>query len=210
MKQITVFGANGRIGTLVVNRLLTKKYKVVAFVHRSHNFEPHENLRIIQGNIYDSASVKDAIKGSKAVISTLGSWGTPKKDILSTGMKHIIPAMETNKVKRIITVTGSDAFEPMDKPNTYLKLRHKLFSMLASSIMRDAEEHMRLLRSSRLDWTVVRSPVMTDRGADDGYVLRNKFPKFIATVSRNAVADAIIWLLETGEYVRRAPIIYRK
>lgn len=210
MKQVTVFGANGRIGTLVVNRLLKKKYKVIAFIHSGHNFEPHDNLTIVQGDIYDTEAVEAAIKGSKAVISTLGSWGTPRKDILSTGMKHIIPAMEKHKIKRIITLTGSDAFEPMDKPGMYLKVRHKIFSILASKIMRDAEEHMRSLRGSSFDWTVVRSPVMTDHGADDRYVLRNKFPKFIATISRNSVADAIVWLLETGEYVRRAPVIYRK
>lgn len=209
MKQITVFGANGNIGSRVVRLLLTKKYRVRAFVRGEHSFESHPNLEIVQGDIYDMQRVADAIKGSTVVISALGSWGTPKKDILSSAMKVIIPAMEQQRIKRIVTLTGSDARIPQDKPNIFHKLTHWLLSKFAPKILEDGELHLKLLRQSNLNWTTVRSPIMTNKGLKGEYELRYALPGPFASIARDDVAAALVWLAETGEYARRAPFIYR-
>lgn len=210
MKQVTVFGASGNIGSRVVKLLLKKKYKVVAFVHGEHNFKSSPNLVIIKGDIYNPEDVVGAIKGSKIIISTLGSWGTQQKDVLSAGMLAIIPAMKNQKISRIITLTGSDARVPEDKPSIMHKLSHAFFGAAAPKIMRDGEQHMRMLRASNLDWTTLRSPVMNSTGEVGNYALRMKLPGIFATIHRDDVAEAIVWLAETGEYSHKTPIIYRK
>lgn len=43
-------------------------------------------------------------------MSALGSWGTESKDILSSVIVNIIKAMKAEKVSRIISLTGTDAF----------------------------------------------------------------------------------------------------
>lgn len=210
MRQITVFGANGRIGSRVVKLLLSKQYKVVAFVHGQHDFDHNPNLKVIKGDIYNKSDVLKAIKGSEAVVSTLGSWGAPRKDVLTAGMNAIIPAMEAQNVHRIVTLTGSDARVPDDKPSIFHKLSHAFFGAAAPKIMLDGEEHMRLLRSSTLDWTTLRSPVMNDSGFSAEFRLRMHLPGIFATINRDAVANAVVWLAETGEYNHKAPVIYRR
>lgn len=98
-KTIAVFGANGRVGSLVVSELLTRGYGVRAFVHG----EPRERLTgvtYIQGDVADAAKVAEALTGADAVISALGSWGTPSKDILRTAMKTIVPLLEASDTRR--------------------------------------------------------------------------------------------------------------
>lgn len=210
MKQVTVFGASGNIGSRVVKILIKKRYKVIAFVHGDHNFDESPNLVVYTGDIYNAEDVGAALRGSKFVISALGSWGAPKKDVLAAGMSTIIPAMKKHKIRRIVTLTGADARVSSDKPGLTHKLTHAFFGAAAPKIMRDGEQHMRFLAASSLEWTTLRSPVMTDKGELGNYVLRMKLPGIFATIHRDDVAAAMVWLVETGEYVRKAPVIYRK
>ena len=210
MKQITVFGATGNIGSRVVQLLLKKKYRVVAFVHGEHSFEQSPNLKIVNGDIYNDADVAAALKGSKLVISALGSWGTQRKDVLSAGMFSIIPAMKKQGIRRIVTLTGADARIPDDKPSVLHKLTHAFFGAAAPKIMRDGEQHMRMLSKSGLDWTTLRSPVMNNTGQVGTYALRMTLPGVFETIHRDDVAAALVWLAETGEFTHKAPIIYRK
>jgi putative NADH-flavin reductase len=209
MKQVTVFGANGNIGSRLVRLLLENDYKVVAFVHGTFDFPKNSNLKIVRGDIYEAAQVKRAVKGSDIVVSTLGSWGAPKKDVVSSGMRTIIPAMNAYGISRIVTLTGADARDPHDKPTLSHKITHALFGAVVIKILKDGETHMRLLRESNLDWTTLRSPVMNETGGVGNYTLRFTLPGLFETIHRDDVAAAMLWLVETGQYSRRAPIIYR-
>lgn len=83
--QVTIFGANGKIGTLVVTELLARKNSVKAFVHNHATLPENVNLTVVKGDIHSATDVSQALQGSQAVISALGSWGTPQKDILGIG-----------------------------------------------------------------------------------------------------------------------------
>lgn len=209
MRKVVVFGASGKVGSRIIVRLLEKDIQVTAFVHGEHAFAPNPHLTIFKGNIYSADDVRAALSGADAVVSALGSWGTPKKDILSSGMQNIIPAMQASGIKKIVSVTGADARAPGDKPDLMHKLTHSFFGVVANKILEDGEKHITLLAGSKLDWTVLRSPVMNESGTSGSYVLRETLPSLTATIHRDDVASAMVDLLESDQYVRRAPVIYR-
>lgn len=205
-----MFGASGKVGSRVVALALERGYKVVAFVHHHNPFTDTPNLIVKQGDIYQAADVRAALKGSEAVISCLGSWGTPKKNVLTAAMQTIIPALRAQKIKRIVTLTGSGAKVRLNKP---MSASHRLlFALLqpfpAGKVFRDGEEHMHLLAESDLDWTTIRSPVMNNLGGSS-YTLNNRINP-VATISRQAVAHCLLDQLGSAEYLRQAPIIHRK
>lgn len=207
--QVTVFGASGKVGSLVVEELLKRRHTVVAFVHSHNLFSPSGNLIVLQGDVYKKEDVTRALQGSEAVISCLGSWGTPKRNVLITAMRAIIPAMQEQNISRIITLTGSGAVEP-GKP---LKVSQELFLKLlapfpAGKVFRDGMEHMNLLAASNLEWTTLRSPVMTNGGAKD-YYLNLKVGGPLETISRIGAARALVDQLEADDYLRMAPVLHR-
>ncbi|HEX7483614.1 MAG TPA: NAD(P)H-binding protein [Candidatus Saccharimonadales bacterium] len=206
-RQITVFGANGGVGQGVVRLLLERGYIVVAAVHSESRLPAHENLRVVTADIYDAVSVEQAVAGSSAVISALGSWGTKRKDILTIGMTNIIPAMEVNGIRRIVSVTGADARATGDKMGLIHRLTHLALGIMASKVLRDGERHTDLLEKSDLDWTVIRSPIMSSRDNVGYGVLSLHRPMPWQRVSRRYVVEAIARSLENDEWLQQAPYI---
>jgi len=121
-------------------------------------------------------------------------------------MRSIIPAMEERGVQRLVTLTGAGAFWSGDKPSTVDQIIHRLLGLAAPQILHDGEEHLRLLAASSLDWTTVRSPVMTKRSST-GYRLTSELAPPWAGIARAAVVQCIIDQLEKTDWHRQAPII---
>lgn len=205
---ITVFGASGKVGRLVVAEALARGHSVRAFVHRTHNFPSSTQLTVIQGDIYDKESVANALFGSQVVISTLGSWGTPKKDVVSSGMQAIIPAMQSFGIDRIVSLTGAGAYIDGEKNSIGRQCGHMFGKLFAGKILVDGEKHIKLLQSSGLDWTVLRSPVMTD-GARIFYKLSMRPVAMWQTIPRKAVAKALLDQLDGASYSNASPFIHR-
>lgn len=208
--QITVFGATGKVGRLVVSEALSRGHDVVAFVHSSSNFTKNKHLRIVNGDVYNPEAVAEAIQGSSAVISALGSWGTPNKDILKKGIENIIPTMENYKVSRIVSLTGHGANAPGDKFDPLHIVSRWMLVLLAPRILHDGEDHIKQLMASKLDWTVIRSSLMVERGNPDKSTLTLKRPLPLAMIHRKAVATSLVDLAGNIDFNKQAPFIIRK
>jgi putative NADH-flavin reductase len=205
--QITVFGASGKVGSLVVEEALRRGYTVVAFVHSHDLFSPSGKLIVQKGDVYNAADVARAVRGSDAVISCLGSWGTKGRDVLTRATANIIPAMVDQKITRIVTLTGIGV---QTHPSTLHKLMLRLLWLLpAGKVFQDAETHVRLLSESSLDWTTICSPVMNNLGGA-GYRLDSKIGFPTATISRGSVVAALLDQLDITDYLRKTPVVHRK
>lgn len=208
MKHITVFGANGKVGRVVVEGLLDRGYEVTAVMRSVKGVKPTKHLRLVEGDIHNADTLKDALTGAHAVISTLGSWGTKEKDILSAGMHAIIPLMKRHRVRRIISLTGSEARASGDVFTVTHRLAHTAARLLAGKILVDGEEHIRQLEQSNLQWTVIRSPIMNEKDTPE-YQLGGTRPQPWDTIHRLAVADALVHQLVDDKFVGKAPFITR-
>ena len=72
-KTVLVFGANGQIGSLVVQQALAADYKIKAFVRSPHKFKlsEHSNVEVFKGDATNFDDVEKAIKGVDIVVSCL-------------------------------------------------------------------------------------------------------------------------------------------
>ncbi len=204
--RITVFGASGKVGSLVVEEALRRGYEVTAFVHRHTLSAPSGNLAVATGSVYNEADVQKALRGSDAVISCLSSWHAPQKNVLTAAMERIIPAMREQNIARIVTLTGVGLQE---RPGRLYKTALRLLPFLpvAGKVFADADRHVRLLRQSGLAWTTLCSPVMSNLGRGT-YRLETRQRLFLPTVSRKAIAAALLDQLDDRTYINRVVAIY--
>ncbi len=206
--KVVVLGASGHVGRRVVAELLLRGHDVVAFVYNASKFEKHDSLRVVSGDVKNLKDVQEAFRDCEIAISALGSWDTKTKDILSSGMRSVIPVMEENGMSRIISLTGHEARDSADQPSAINTLARLGLMLVAGKILRDGEEHIKLLRQSKLDWTVVRSPLMNEKGHTK-YVFSDSLTPPWLTIHRQAVAVAMVELLESGDYSKQSPVIRR-
>lgn len=206
IKTVTIFGASGKTGRLVVADALSQGLHVRAFVHSHPNLDQHPRLTVIQGDIHDRAAVTEALRDCDAVISTLGSWGTKEKDILAAAMANIIIAMKARTVSRIISLTGADARAPGDSLGFIHRLSHFGIGIFGSKVLHDGERHIGLLAASSLDWTVIRSPIMRN-SESVVYELTDRRPLPWKLISRKAVAAALLAQLATEHRSQEALFI---
>ena len=208
--RITILGASGKVGQLLTTALLSRGHEITAFVHNKPLTDAgSESLRIVSGDVNNIEDLKKAINGSGVVVSCLGSWGTKKKDIVSAATKNVIPAMESAGIKRIISVTGGAARTPNEIEPFIQKATRSLLGLIAKPILFDAEEHLRLLTLSDLDWTAIRSPVMTNNKSDTFKLTMDSLAPW-AMVSRHAVVKALIEVVENNTFIKQAPYIIKK
>jgi putative NADH-flavin reductase len=180
----------------------------VAFVHGDSHFVETPQLKVFQGDIYTPDAVERAVVGSVAVVSVLGSWGTPKKNILTAGMTHMIPAMKRHGISRVVSLTGADARAPGDSLGFIHKLTHLVLMRVMGKILADGERHIELLEESGLDWTVIRSPIMIRRRPrHDRYTLSTKRPLPWQAIPYQLVALAIVDAVQGPTWIQEAPYI---
>ncbi|MFC6975280.1 NAD(P)-dependent oxidoreductase [Halomicroarcula sp. GCM10025709] len=157
--RLTVFGASGRTGRPLVEQALDRGHEVVAFVRSAPKFGVEADaLTVVEGDAYTGEGVEEAVIGADAVVSVLGQTGDGPDDLLTVAGDHIVEAMTDAGVTRFVTLVGAGVREEGESVTLSGRVMGTLLKVLARSVLEDAEEHVRRVRSTDLDYTVVRAP----------------------------------------------------
>ena len=107
--KLTVFGATGRIGELVVRQALDAGHKVTAVARDSARFElRHPALEVVAvPGLTDAEVLRPALDGSDAVISGVGPRGRKDGPVASTATRAILRAMAASDVSRLVAVSAA-------------------------------------------------------------------------------------------------------
>jgi uncharacterized protein YbjT (DUF2867 family) len=165
--RLTVFGANGGTGRLLVRQALDAGHQAVAVTRHPAGFPiTHRRLIVAQADVRDRRAVARAIEGSDAVLSSLGVPFTWRPvTVYSAGVCGIAAAMSHLGVKRIIVVSSS-AVAPHPHADGGFMLNRIVQPLISRTIGKTTYADLRamegILRASDLDWTVVRAAGLFD------------------------------------------------
>jgi putative NADH-flavin reductase len=209
MKTLAVFGASGKTGRFVVEQALKKGYAVRALVRDpSRVAKSGPQFQVIQGDATNSANVEETIKGSDAVISVIGGAKNSPPDIKLLSAKYILAAMSKQGVKRFLRLASAPLGVPGegDRASLGQKLMAGMIKSMMKAMVEDELKSAELIRSSAVEWTLVRAPMLNDNpGKSDCKVgalgsVGNK-------VSRETVAIFMLNEVEKGQYMRKSPLV---
>jgi putative NADH-flavin reductase len=207
--KITVLGATGRTGRHVVEQALTERgYEVTAFVRSPARLDlQHQNLRVVQGDLTDADGLEEAVAGADAVISTAGRSRTSPKDLLTVTARHLVPAMEKQGVRRLISLVGAGVLDERDPTSLGRRFMRGLMKVVVRDLLEDATRHAEILRASDLEWVLVRPPRLSD-GTRQGRTRAGYFALGPSdSVTRTDLAAFMLDQVATTEYVRQAPMV---
>ncbi len=207
---ITVFGASGAIGRLLIKQVLDKGFNVRAYVRNPSKFDlKHQNLLIIQGDLYDFDKIKQAISGVDAIISTLGPplKRTYKDFAVLEGHKNIVKSMEQENVKRFITIATPSVKSTEDKPALITKMPTLMAKLFFPSAYKEIVQVGLVVQASQLDWTIVRFIAPNNRPKSEKIKVSFGDTKISWGISRADIATFLFNQIEDKQYIGSMPII---
>jgi putative NADH-flavin reductase len=203
LKNIIIFGASGRVGKRLVEFALADGHRVTAFVrNREKLYSLKDEINLIEGDVRDAQKVIEACKDQEIILSAL-SGGTPKSDysVLTIGMKHILEAMNTYSINRILNVAGAGILKDL----VYgLRRERPGYPELFKSISAENMKVLDLLNSSNVNWTCVCPPEMPDGIRTGNYrTLVDFLPENGRSISVEDVSDFMIRNLNNPMYYKK-------
>ena len=166
--NILVFGASGRTGRELVKQALAQGHRVSAFVRHPASFDiAHPQLKIVQGDAADRASVESAVRDQDAVICALGAASLFKRDqAVVVGVHNIIMAMESAGVRRLIYLSADTVHDSRDELNA---LRKVFVPLLFHNSAADHEINESMIKQSHVDWIIIHPPMLTNGERTSAY-----------------------------------------
>ncbi len=174
--NLTIFGANGPTGRLLTGLALDAGHRVVAVTRHREDFPiRHPLLSVAAADVHDAPAVTEAVRGSDAVLSSLGvPYGRAPINVYSAGAANIVDAMREHDVARLVVVSSS-ATEPHHHADAGFLLNRVLQPLISATLGRTTYADMRrmetLVRASDLDWTILRPSGLFDLPEPTGYRL---------------------------------------
>ncbi|KAA9153845.1 NAD(P)H-binding protein [Microbacterium lushaniae] len=205
-RTLLVLGATGRTGRHVVARGAGAGHAVVALVRREGTFAPARGVReVAWTGVSDGVALTAALDGVDVVISALGGAETGVTTVCTEAMRTLLPAMTAAGVPRLIAVSAHGVGQTHDR-----SLYARAVWARVGEKMTDKESMEPLIASSRLDWTIVRPPMLRDGPATGAYRTGEDLPiRLWHFIGRADLADFLVREAEEPQYVRRYPRIRR-
>ena len=197
--KLIVFGATGKTGQHVWQNALGRGHDVTAFTRSPHKLERSAGLRIAQGDVTDAASVAAAVAGHDAVIVALGSNGLRDRTTLTTGTRTIVDGMTRHAVERLVILSAAGVGESWRQVPLLARV---LFRTLLRNIHADHTAQEALVRTSSMDWTIVRAAILTDDPASGNVTATNTGK--MGRIGRADLSDFLLQEALAGAYNRQA------
>ncbi|TVY35100.1 Flavin reductase (NADPH) [Lachnellula subtilissima] len=217
--QILMIGGSGRTGRVVIEEALSKGHTITALVRKQTSLSPCSGLTIIEGTL-TGPSIEKAIVSSpvppSAVIVTLASvrasdspFSAPisPPSMMTDAHIALIAAMKTHGIRRLVTMSAFGVGDSM--PNLILPMR---FILSHSGVAYGYRDHIggeKVIRSSGLDWTIVKPAMLKDGERKEVTVWGNqgKGIGMMPKASRASVAGFLVKCAGSDEWNGMTPVI---
>ena len=125
--------------------------------------------------------------------------------LFSDATRILIAVMRAQGVKRLICVTG---FGAGDSRASISCLQRLPFQIVFGRAYEDKGLQERLIKESRLDWTIARPGILTDGPRTGRYKILSEASQWRnGIISRSDAAEFLVRQIEDKTYVGQAPVL---
>jgi putative NADH-flavin reductase len=144
------------------------------------------------------------------VVSVFGQVKGSPPTVQTDGTRNIVKAMRDEGVRRIISLSGGGLpSEEHDRPKVPDRLIKGLLNVMAPQVLADARGHLEMLKSSGVDWTVVRGPRLTDAAGTGTYRVGWVGVNASTQIAREDLARFIVAQVDDQQFLNELPFVSR-
>jgi putative NADH-flavin reductase len=210
--QITILGAAGQIGKVIVHEALKSGYQVKVLVRNSGKLgELRDKVEIVEGNLLDEKAVGMALMDSKAIINVSGAVKEPNQvDKFQKIGRILVEQMKEQNITRLINISLAVIALPQEKldmQRNALKLFVNLFYRRKKQVQ---EAVMKIILEDRnIAWTFVR-PAMVSGKPGTGKVLADDKKLPGTTIMLEDLGKFMVGQIKSSEWIKKAPLVTSK
>lgn len=206
--KITIIGATGQTGKLLVSKALLRGHQVIAFARNPLLMSiQHQDLEFVQGDGMDFQAVESAIKGADAVICGIAPSPKSPEDLMWKTAENIVTAMNKHNVDRLIWTTGAGVRGPKDQPTLLQKSIESLLKFVSGRVLKNSEQGVKIIKESGLRWTIARAPMLINKERNSEYRVSPVGPDMKPSLTRENFAEFILDTIEGENYLYDMPAI---
>jgi putative NADH-flavin reductase len=207
--RVLIIGASRGIGLETTRQALDAGLGVRALARSANAIAiSHPRLEKIRGDALTTEDVRSSLVGVDVVIQTLGiGLGDLFRPIhlFSDATRVLIHEMKNQGVKRLICVTG---FGAGDSRANISCLQRLPFQIAFGRAYDDKSLQEKLIKESKLDWTIARPGVLTSGPRTGRYRILVEPPQWRnGIISRADVADFLIRQIVDRTYIHKTPVL---
>ncbi len=198
LMKTLVLGATGGTGLKLVKRLVERGHTIGVLARSPEKLGwLATSVAAVKGSPLSAPQLSSAIRGHDAVLSCFGPRDPKNHEpLVAPFAKALTSAMYEAKVSRLIILSVAFLFK-----NSILPPAYPLGQLLFRHHVNDCAEMEAIVRSSSLDWTIVRPAQLTDKPPSGKYRVRAGHLPFMGfTVSRADVADFMVTAMEQSSF----------
>jgi putative NADH-flavin reductase len=188
----TIIGGTGKAGQYLVNELLRQEI-------------PFKMIPRPAGDMSDIQAVRALLKDCTVVISTIGQ--RPGEPLISTlATRHVLQVMEEYGIRRYILVAGLTIDVPGDQKSVQNREMTGFMQRTYPDATADKQRTFELLSNSRVNWTLVRVPVIRLAEATRSVAVQlDDCPG--TEINAGDLARFLVAQVDDGTYIQQAPFI---
>jgi len=212
LPNVLIIGASHGIGLETVGTALRAGLSVRALARSAASMPIQDaNLDKVSGNALDPDTIRNVLQDIDVVIQTLGVDFSPRlvfegTTLFSESTRILVDAMKASGVKRLITVTGLGAGD--SRGHGGLLYDAVVFPLLLKRVYDDKDVQEWIVKSSGLDWTIVRPGLLKNSPATGRYrVLTASKDWRFGAISRADVADFLVRQVNDRTLIGTTPLL---
>ena len=210
--QISILGSTGLVGKELLSQTLDRGFQVKTLVRDPIKLEDlADKVHIVEGHYFEPEKLKETIKGSRAVLSTVGpqskaSPGQATEDYLAS-LSTIFDEMKAGSIQRFICILGAAVLAPDDKPQIQRKIMRFIMGIIARHLRDTKQAELQVISHSNLKWTALRPGMIT---RTEGSFISSEDHLANFKVDVRQLAGFMLDSIESDKWIGRAPLVATK
>jgi len=207
--SVAVFGASGATGGRFIAAATRAGIPLRLHYRSAPDDDPPPDAIVVIGALEDPPAVRETLRSSSAAVVLIGPRSSSGDVCCAKATRAIIDAMRLQRQRRLLCTTGATLGPLAANVSVPMRATAMAWRRFTSEEQTDDRaEQERIVRNSRLDWTLVKPSRLTDNGTGETFRASSELGIGLrSTIARDTLAAFLLAEIIEPRFIGQAVFV---